>query len=107
MYQENEFKLSNHGIKRAQQRAINSRVIKFHQSYSDTDAFIGNGLISETVSKKAITKMESQDIENGIIDKLKSIAIVYAPNGTVVTILKMKKGSGRRYKRGSMKRYSR
>ena len=106
MWVENSISLTRHAQNKAQKRAINKNHINLHMQYADQDCHIGDGMISETLSPEAINILKTKGISTAIQDKLKNVAIIYGTDGSIVTVLHIFKGQGRRYTRGSFKRSS-
>ena len=95
--------LTKHALNKAQNRAITGKYIDLHMQYSDQDCHIGNGMISETLSSAAISNLETKGIDPSTLEKLKKVAVVYGKDGSIITVLHIYKGKGRRYARGSYK----
>ena len=104
MWIDSGVQLTRHALNKAQNRAITGKYIDLHMQYADQDCHIGNGMISETLSPVAISTLETKGIDRSTLEKLKKVAIVYGKDGSVITVLHIYKGKGRRYARGSYKR---
>ena len=101
MEEDNGIEITRYALNNDKKRTITGKFLDLHMQYSDQDCHIGNGMVSETLSPIAISNIKIKGIEPSTLEKLKRVAIVYGKDGSVITVLQMYKGKGRRYARGS------
>ena len=96
--------MSKHAERMSQVRGITMEFVVLHQSFADREAFVGSGCSSLTISDKGIEAMIGSGVSVQVVDKVRRMAIVYAPNGSIITLLPMINGKAKNYTRGARKR---
>lgn len=96
---------TQHASKRLQQRGVTFEVLALHEQYADKECFVGNGCISRTLSNMAIEEMKFMGVNWQHAEKVRKMAVIYTPADRICTVLFLRPGHGRTYRRGTRKRY--
>ena len=97
--------VTKHAENRSQHRGVTLELLALHEKYADKKCFVGGGCLSRTLTNTAVSEMRLGGIQQQKIEKIRKMAVLYTPNNKIVTLLFVRQGYGRTYRRGSQKRY--
>tara|TARA_B110000444_G_C18823510_1_gene589042 strand:+ start:601 stop:927 length:327 start_codon:yes stop_codon:yes gene_type:complete len=90
---------TDHFKKRCRQRGIKNSDINTILEHADTEANVGNGIISYSISNNSILEMKDY-ISPKKLDRIKNKAVLLSEDGIVITAIKMNKSRSRHYRCG-------
>ena len=90
---------TDHFKKRCRQRGVKKSDINMILEYADTEANVGNGVISYSISNNSIIEMKNF-IQPKQLDRIKGRAVLMSEDGVVITAIKINKPRSRHYRYG-------
>ena len=90
---------TDHFKKRCRQRGVKKSDINTILEYADTEASVGNGVISYSISNNSIIEMKNF-IQPKKLDRIKGKAVLMTDDGVVITAIKINKPRSRHYRYG-------
>lgn len=92
---------TRHQERRLRQRGVDNETFAMIVEWADREVPVGGGAVSLTMSRGAINEMAVEGVRVPSCDKLSRLAVVVSSDGTVKTVLVMRKSgrSARRYRR--------
>ncbi len=92
--------LTDHAVRRTQQRGIKAETLKFVIQNSDLLLHAGEGTLSMRISNRQIVKLGEEGIKPSMLERAKNIVIIFDPSNTMVVSILLDHGSksGRSYR---------
>lgn len=95
-----EYTLSKHATTRAQQRGVRQWVVDSLFNEADVEHPVGGGCRALTFSRSRVVELREDGASVGELEALGRHFLVISPDGTIVTVGKVRAGTrGRRYRR--------
>lgn len=92
--------LSRHAEVRLGQRGVSAGMLRALIEHADIESPVGGGCWALALSRRARVQADLRDTLGDAADRLASLSVVLAADGTVVTVLhRLRSRSGRRYAR--------